>query len=252
MLSLLLKKAAKIVTMLIMAALLLVGSPTTTYANTDYSVPTNQIVQQAEDVQVVVRVGEYEGKPGKRVYVNGETVNIPDDIPVRNDGDGKGFYISEFDINLKVAKKVVKQLEEAGVTCKLQVANSKKEDLNAAGRMANKSKPQIYLSIHHNSFESHSSGYFSMYNPGDIKSKQLADNISNALSGNNKIPQRQNRVNDGYIGELNVLDKNITAVLVELGFYSNIKELEVICSDHQTYYYAKYISQEIIKNLNAD
>lgn len=249
MLSLLLKKAAKVVTLLIMAALLLMGSATTTYANTDYQAPTNQIVQQAEHVQVVVRVGEYEGKPGKRVYINGETVNIPNDIPIRNDRDGKGFYISEFDINLKVAKKVVRQLEEAGVTCKLQVANGKSEDLNRAGRIANQSKPEIYLSIHHNSFQADSSGYFSMYNPGDVKSKQLADNISNALRNNGKIRQCQNRINDGYIGELNVLDKNITAVLVELGYFSNIKELEVICSDHQTYYYAKYISQEIIKKL---
>lgn len=199
--------------------------------------------------EVVVRAGEYQGKAGKRIYVNNTTVKLPDDIPVRNDGDGKGFYVSEWDINVKEAKALVQQLQARGVNAKLQIAYSKAEDLNAAGRIANKSNPKLYVSIHHNSYESTSTGYFSMYNPKDENSKQVAIKLSNALQNNGQVPRRDCRPNTGYIGEMNVINPTTTPVLLELGFFSNIDELEKICSDSYVQYVSTQLANEITNIL---
>ena len=145
MLALLINKFKKILTILIFAALI-TASITTVFDIKDefisYTVGAQELQQRTADV--IVRVGEYKGKPGKRIYVNGATLNIPDDIPIRNDNDGKGFYVSEWDINVKEAKALVKKLQSQGINARIQVAYSKSEDLNAAGKIANKSNPYIY------------------------------------------------------------------------------------------------------------
>ncbi len=207
---------------------------------------------QHRECDVVIRVGEYQGKAGKRIYVNNTTVNLPDDIPVRNDGDGKGFYVSEWDINLKEAKAIVSKLQEQGINAKLQVAYSKSEDLNAAARIANKSNPYLYVSIHHNSYESNSSGYFSMYNPHCQSSKIVADRLSNAIQYNGQVPKMANRENTGYIGELNNIHSTTVPVLLELGFFSNISELENICSDSYVDYVSTQLANELTNIVNEN
>jgi hypothetical protein len=202
--------------------------------------------------EIIVRAGEYEGKAGKRIYVNNCTVNLPDDIPVRNDGDGKGFYVSEWDINVKESKALIEKLQANGINAKLQIAHSKSEDLNAAGRIANKSNPKLYISIHHNYHESNSTGYFSMYNPDNEQSEQLAIRLSNAIENNSQVPRRNCRPNTGYIGEMNVINDSTIPVLLELGFFSNIEELEQICSDSYVDYVSSNLAKEITLILNEN
>jgi hypothetical protein len=233
MIRLLLTKFKNILLLLIIGAMVIT---TNTYSNAEGIDFINIKVQQTMSVQqreyeVIIRAGEYQGKAGKRIYVNNSTVNLPSDIPVRNDNDGKGFYVSEWDINVKEAKALVEKLQARGINAKLQIATVKSEDLNAAGRIANKSNPYLYVSLHHNYYDSNSTGYFSMYNAEDTVGKAMADRLSNAIRDNGKVPQRASRANDGYIGELNVINKTTIPVLLELGFFSNLKELEVICSD---------------------
>ena len=93
---------------------------------------------------VVIRVGEYEGKSGKRTYIDArQKADLEKDILVRQ--DEKGYYVSEFDINLKTATKLYNNLKEQGVKVQLQVAKDKTEDLNAAGRKSNVSNPKLYM-----------------------------------------------------------------------------------------------------------
>ena len=89
---------------------------------------------------VVVRVGEYENKPGKRIYVE-ESFHTPDDIPLRHDSEG--YYISEYDLNLKLATKLKEKLQEKGINVDLQISKDKTEDLNAAGREAMSKNPKV-------------------------------------------------------------------------------------------------------------
>lgn len=235
MIRLLLTKFKNILLLLIIGAIV-VTTTTTSYSNAKGIEFINAKTQQTMSVQqreyeVIIRAGEYQGKAGKRIYVNNSTVRLPNDIPVRNDNDGKGFYVSEWDINVKEAKALVEKLQARGINAKLQIATVKSEDLNAAGRIANKSNPYLYISLHHNYYDGNSTGYFSMYNAEDVVGKAMADRLSNAIRDNGKVPQRASRANDGYIGELNVINKTTVPVLLELGFFSNLKELEVICSD---------------------
>ena len=253
MIGLLLTKFKNLLLFLIMSAMVL-SSIQTVHANDYFTYTVGEVTvetMQQRQCEVVIRAGEYQNKAGKRIYINNSTVKLPSDIPVRNDNDGKGFYVSEWDINVKEAKAIVEKLQARGINAKLQVAYSKSEDLNAAGRIANKSNPELYVSVHHNYYDANSTGYFSMYNANDSQGKEIANRLSNAISDNNMVPMRASRANDGYIGELNVINDTTIPVLLELGFFSNISELEKICSDAYVQYISTQLANEIaniIKN----
>ena len=157
MLQAIIKFGRNLLAAIIFAAMLLTGLPKDT-AYADYS--ENEIRQ----TDVVIRAGEWGNKetvkPGKR-YSWGNNINIskhgisakeiPSDIPLRCENNE--WFISEYDINLKLARAIAKKLDSKyGVNVNLQYATNKSEDLNAAGRRAAKCNPKIYLSIHHNSY----------------------------------------------------------------------------------------------------
>jgi hypothetical protein len=255
MLSAIIKYGKKILLLLITAAMVMTYFPNNRYSYADYS--ENEI----RKVDVVVRAGEWgnnkQAKPGKR-YEWGNDINIskhgisvkdiPKDIPLRRENNQ--WFISEFDINLKLARAIAKKLDSYGVDVNLQYATDKSGDLNAAGRKAAQCDPKIYLSVHHNSYRDDSTGYFFMYNQGDTKSAESAVKLSNSLKHNNKIPQRENRANDGYIGELNqVKNESRISILGEFGYF-NKAEIVKICSDDYVNYVAEQIAREIANQLN--
>lgn len=202
-------------------------------------------VKQKTDV--VIRAGEYENKPGKRIYVESD-FQTPDDIPLRK--DDKGYFISEWDINVKLAKKLADYLTIYGVKTDLQISQGKSEDLNSAGRIAKMKNPKIYLSIHHNYYKEDSTGYIYFVNPEDSKSRQYAEVLSDAIAENpGKLPEWNVREQTTkYIGELNEKPGDIN-MLLEAGFFSNKDELEIIMSDEQIDYVAKETAQSLISVL---
>jgi hypothetical protein len=195
---------------------------------------------------VVIRVGEYEGKSGKRVYINNkQKKDLEETIVVRE--DSKGYYVSEFDINLKTATKLYNELKDNGVAVQLQVAKDKSEDLNAAGRKSNLSNPKLYISIHHNASDSkNAEGYYAITNEGDATGANIAGKLSNSIADNGLVKQRDNANNTGsYIGELNKIHNSTIPVLFELGFFTNPEELYDICSDEYTDYIANNMGAKI-------
>ena len=204
--------------------------------------------------QIVVRCGEYGNddavKAGKRAYITPEIYEqLKDSIKVRQ--DEHGMFVSEFDINQKLSTKVAQKLSQKGIRVDLQISSEKSQDLNAAGRWAAKKNPDIYFSVHHNSYTENSSGYFFMVNNKDYVAEKVAQQLSNALANNPmNIPQMSNRVNDGYIGEMNVMGETDSInILGEFGFFSNPNELVKICSDEQVEFIAEQMSNELIKTL---
>ena len=255
MLSAIIKYGKKILLLLITAAMVMTYFPNNRYSYADYS--ENEI----RKVDVVVRAGEWgnskQAKPGKR-YDWGNDINIskhgisikdiPQDIPLRRENNQ--WFISEFDINLKLARAIAKKLDSYGVDVNLQYATDKSGDLNAAGRRAAQCNPKIYLSVHHNAYTDDSTGYFFMYNQGDTKSANAAVKLSNSIKHNNKIPQRENRANNGYIGELNqVKNDSRISILGEFGYF-NKTEIVKICSDEYVNYVAEQIARELADQLN--
>lgn len=197
------------------------------------------------NVDIVIRVGEYLDKPGKRL--DNVPKNFDIDVPLRYE-NGK-CSVREYDLNYKVANAIVSYLNERGVNVVLQDTENKSQDLNSAGRMAKQLNPSIYLSIHHNSYAEDSSGYFFMTN-GDNQSSQYAKRLSNAMSDNPMlIPQMPNRCNDGYIGELNQKPAKVN-ILGEFGFFSNPNEVKKCASNEQVDYIAKELGDELIKILS--
>ena len=249
MIDLLIKYGKKILLVLLVGALLLSNLPKKVYA--DYSENSNR------QVDIVVRAGEWGNsetvKPGKRYNWGGDinisqhgisASEIPTDIPLRCEDNN--WFISEFDINLKLAKAIAKKLDSKyGVDVNLQYATSPKEDLNSAGKIASKSNPKIYLSVHHNAYKDDTTGYFIMSNEGDIKSSLYAKKLSDVLKDNGKVPQRENRSNNGYIGELNHVKKeNRISILGEFGYF-NKAEITTIVSDE----YVDYVSDKVAESL---
>lgn len=239
----------KLLLAVIVAAMIVTSVPKNVFA--DYS--ENEI----RNVDVVVRAGEWanenQAKSGKR-YSWGSDINIsqhgisakeiPTDIPLRCENNE--WFISEFDINVKLARAIAKKLDSKyGVDVNLQYADNKNEDLNAAGRIAAKCNPKVYLSVHHNSFKDDTTGYFFMSNEGDYASSVFARRLSDAMVENGLIPQRDNRTNDGYIGELNkVKAENRISILGEFGYF-NKAEIVKICSDE----YVNYVSDKVAESI---
>ena len=93
MLNLLIKYAKKLLTLLIVAALF-----TTTgycYEQKDqyikYSIEETIEVVNNRACEVIIRVGEYNNKPGKRIYLNEVDIrfkDIPTDIKIHSDSEG--------------------------------------------------------------------------------------------------------------------------------------------------------------------
>ena len=190
---------------------------------------------------IVIRPGEYPNKPGKRVYINPSSLSIPDDIPIHTDENGT--YIHEFDINLKLSKAIDKELKELGVNTNLQVAKDKSQDLNQAGHIAKETGAKMYLSVHHDYYENDTEGYTFITNQGDDTDALIAQELSNSIKGGS-VKQRANRVQDGYIGEMNQTSDMIN-MLGEFGFFSNLEELQKIISDEQVQYVAQQIAKEL-------
>ena len=199
------------------------------------------------DTDIVIRVGEYPNKPGKRL--DNVDKNFDIDVPIRYD-NGK-YCVQEYDLNYKVANAIVRYLESQGVNVVLQDTQNKSQDLNSAGRKAKSLNPDIYLSVHHNSYNENSSGYFFMSNVGDTQSSKYAKRLSNAMSSNPMlVPQMENRRNvDGYIGELNQKPGKVN-ILGEFGFaLSNPNEAKKCADDTQVEFIAKQLGDELIKIL---
>jgi len=251
MLSLLLKYAKKALTILLIGFLLTTGHAIAEQREYIKCTVIERTVETMSNraCDVIVRVGEYQGKAGKRIYIdNGISWKlIPTDIPIHQDNEG--HYISEFDINKKVGEKLVKELQANGVNAKLQVATRKSEDLNNAARIANYDNPKLYISLHHNYYNSDSTGYFAMCNENDETALNIANRLSDSIH-NCLIPQRYTRQQDGYIGELNNLNNTTVGVLMELGFFSNLDELKTICSDEYTDFVSINMADEIQSILN--
>lgn len=205
---------------------------------------------QQQNTDVVIRAGEYENKPGKRIYVD-QNFNVPEGIELRKDEDG--YFISEWDINVKLATKLAGYLTAYGVKTELQVSKDKSEDLNSAGRIARAQNPKIYLSIHHNYFKNDSTGYIYFVNPDDAKSYEYAKALSNSIKNNpGNLPEWEVREQETkYIGELNEKPGDIN-MLLEAGFFSNKDELNTIMDDEQIEFIAKETAKSLVDILQEE
>lgn len=164
--------------------------------------------------------------------------------------------IYEKDINLKIALKLRDELEKNGAIVYLtrdsdvdlssNTHNHKKSDLNNRIKAINKSKADVFVSIHLNSYSSSTwYGVQLFYNDKNRLNERFAkimqENIKE-LNGDRKYKKN----NDLYL----LKNIQIPGILVEVGFLSNANERYMLQTDKYQNKVANALHNGIVEYLN--
>lgn len=221
---------------------------------------TNNIEAESvkyQDRTLFITSGEYPGKPGKRSSVANEIILDKDKYDLYDDGT-----LGEYYINAPFVKKIAEYVQARDNTIKVVEYYRKgpSDDLNAMGDISKNSKGDIYLSIHTNSNTKKSkSGFLAMTSKRDSEFKEASDSLAKSLAERlndvqNPIkPDRGSGValNETKIGELNESMKHMPAVLLELGYFSNPDDLQVLTSEKYINTISSRIADVIVEELQS-
>lgn len=153
--------------------------------------------------------------------------------------------IEEKDINIQVTNKLKEILEDNGVSVILTRENDETVKLHERVNMANECDADLFISIHCNYYDKDNSirgfeGYY--YN--NEAAKFYADIILQNLS-RTKIPTRNVKSAGYYV----LKNTNIPALLLELGFMSNVQDRINLSDDQYQTYLANAMAIGIIDAL---
>ena len=175
--------------------------------------------------------------------------------------------VLEAQINLEIALKLQKLLEQSGCTVILtrsdengiydadsnSIREKKVSDIRNRVEIGNNSNADIFVSIHLNKIDqSKYYGWQTFYKIGSEKSKILAEKIQESL--NNSI-QRENNRKPAKLNSIYIMKHiEIPICLVECGFLSNPEEEELLLTDEYQEKLAwgiyNGINDYFIENLN--
>lgn len=164
------------------------------------------------------------------------------DCQIRGAASDKG--ITEERINLSIAQKVQKLLEEAGSTVILTrsdengiydagsdtIRKMKVSDIKNRVRIGNESSADIFVSIHLNKIpQKQYWGWQTFFKYGNEESKRLAQNLQQGL---NETIQKENKREPLKIDNIYIVDHvEIPISIVECGFLSNEEEKNLLQTD---------------------
>lgn len=172
---------------------------------------------------IVLRVGEYPNKPGKRTTPSSDVISRLDSSKYPLNPDGT---LSEYYINKEIALSIQKGLHKRGVEVILQDTKGAAEDLNNAGNIAKKHNPDLYFSVHTNAADNKDvSGFYFLTSSASQVHNSKVEDISKYIGDRNSINKRHNEYATNYIGELNVVTGNNLSMLCEYGFFTNNEDL---------------------------
>ena len=200
------------------------------------------IINKNESVETMAWASE------SKVIVLDAGHGIPDEGAQSDEG------ITEASINLSIAKKVQKLLEEAGNTVILTrkdenaiydegcttIREMKVSDIKNRVKIGNESSADIFVSIHLNKIpQKQYWGWQTFFKENNEDSKKLATSIQEGLS--NTIDKKNKRV-PLKIKNIYIVDHvNIPITIVECGFLSNEEEEKLL----QTVEYQNKLAQGI-------
>lgn len=149
--------------------------------------------------------------------------------------------ITEAEINLNIALKVQKLLEEAGSTVLLTrsdengiyesesntIREKKISDIKNRVKIGNESSADIFVSIHLNKIpQKQYWGWQTFFKKGNENSKKLAQSLQNGL---NETIQKENKRESLKIENIYIVDHvEIPIAIVECGFLSNEEEEKML------------------------
>lgn len=190
-------------------------------------------------------------------YLNGRTIFIDPGHGGKDNGASFDGILEDY-INLKISEYLLEELISLGVNvlisrsgdydlASMYAKNRKKEDLNKRIAYINSSKPDLFISIHLNTFRSQEVSGAQVFYQNNIKSKKLAKFIQERFNreiNKNKIAK---------LGDYYILNKSLyTGVLVECGFISNEEDRKKLSSDEYQRKVANVIKQGIIDFFKYD
>lgn len=162
--------------------------------------------------------------------------------------------LKEKDIDLSVALKVGKILQDSGVNVVYtrntdSISWSKDNDLKSRFDIANNSKSDFFVSIHCNAYPDNpsTSGIETYYSDSDDVGKNLAQAVQDGLVNNTGLINRGIKV--GLAQHEILRGTAASAILVELGFITNPQESVTLGTDDFQNKSASAIANGIIKSL---
>lgn len=147
--------------------------------------------------------------------------------------------VAEKDINLKIAQKLQKLLEQTGATVIVTraddsaIAETKRSDMRLRKNIKETSSADIFVSIHMNKFSQSKYSGAQVFYSSDEKSKALGEAIQASMR--NILNPDNNRVAKSAEDSIYILKKSdVPSVIVECGFLSNPEEEELLTqADYQ-------------------
>jgi len=161
--------------------------------------------------------------------------------------------VNEKDLNLDIALNLERLLKVEGIQVYMTRAEDYAVNLYARSELANRAGADIFVSIHNNAaYDRKTNGTMVLYYPGYAKSKgyMTSEKLASIIQG--ELVQRLNTVNLGIIPrtDLAVLrTTDMPAVLAEIGYMSNSKELSRLKSDEFRINAAEALKNGILKAL---
>lgn len=163
--------------------------------------------------------------------------------------------VLEKDLNLQIAKKVKKLLEEAGIKIVMtrtndKVPDAKKEDLNQRVQLINETKPTLALCIHQNSYpDAKIKGAQVFYHTITPEAEDVASIVQEQLRTVDPTNTRQIKENDTYFMLKNT---QVPTIIVECGFLTNPDEAAKLTQEDYQDKLAQAICEGVVKWLNGD
>ncbi|MEG0138382.1 MAG: N-acetylmuramoyl-L-alanine amidase [Bacilli bacterium] len=165
--------------------------------------------------------------------------------------------IMEKDINLAISKKLQMKLENMGAIVYLtrygdydlavnNTSNRKRSDLSRRGNVIDRSKCDLYVSIHLNAeLSSTWHGAQVFYDGINAKNKKIAEIMQDEFATSLKSARKYKKITDIY------LNKRVKSpgVLLEVGFLSNPNERYLLTSDVYQNKVSNAIASGMIKYL---
>ncbi len=163
--------------------------------------------------------------------------------------------VLEKDLNLQIAKKVKKLLEEAGIKIVMtrtndKVPDAKKEDLNQRVQLINETKPKLALCIHQNSYPDEKiKGAQVFYHTITPEAEDVASIVQEQLRTVDPTNTRQIKENDTYFMLKNT---QVPTIIVECGFLTNPDEAAKLTQEDYQDQLAQAICEGVIRWMNGN
>ena len=167
-----------------------------------------------------------------------------------NDVGANTETIYEKDINLKIATQVATLLQEEGVLVVMTRDSDKYRSLEQRVEVSNTEEPDLFVSLHCNTYPADTSvgGLDCFYAEKRKDGAFYAEYIMKNVKASGEIRCRGVKEEDFFVTQYN----HWPAVLVEMGFMTNPKELEKLTSaDYQTLM-ATELAEGILEGLRAN